>query len=48
MATVTPRAAVDIDAPIDRVWAVMLDTASYGEWNPFVVEAECPSPPERR
>ena len=23
----------------------MLDTASYGEWNPFVVQAECPSPP---
>jgi len=42
---VNPRASVDIDAPIERVWAVMLDTASYGEWNPFVVRAECPSPP---
>jgi hypothetical protein len=40
-----PAAAVDIDAAIDDVWAVMLDTASYGEWNPFVVAAECPSPP---
>jgi hypothetical protein len=40
-----PQATVDIDAAIDHVWAVMLDTASYGEWNPFVVEAECPSPP---
>ncbi len=40
-----PRAQVDIDAPLDDVWAVMLDTASYAEWNPFVVRAECPSPP---
>ena len=40
-----PQAAVEIDAPIDLVWSVMLDTASYGEWNPFVVRAECPSPP---
>ena len=39
-----PRAAVEIDAPIERVWAVMLDTESYGEWNPFVVRAECPTP----
>ena len=36
---------MEIDAPIEDVWAVMLDTASYGEWNPFVVRAECPSPP---
>jgi hypothetical protein len=36
---------VEIDAPLDRVWAVMLDTASYAEWNPFVVAAECPDPP---
>jgi hypothetical protein len=40
-----PHAAVEIDAPIDLVWAVMLDTASYAEWNPFVVQADCPSPP---
>jgi len=41
-----PRASVDIDAPIDRVWAVMLDTDAYAEWNPFVVRAECASPPK--
>jgi uncharacterized protein YndB with AHSA1/START domain len=41
-----PRASVDIDAPIDRVWAVMLDTGAYGEWNPFVVRAECATPPK--
>jgi hypothetical protein len=40
-----PTASVDIDAPIDTVWQVMLDTAAYGEWNPFVFQADCPSPP---
>ena len=35
---------MEIDASIDEVWAVMLDTASYGEWNPFVVKAECEAP----
>jgi hypothetical protein len=40
-----PRASVDIGAPIDVVWAVMLDTPSYAEWNPFVVRADCPTPP---
>ncbi len=40
-----PRASVVIDAPLETVWAVMLDTASYAEWNPFVVRADCPSPP---
>jgi hypothetical protein len=39
-----PAASVDIDAPIEWVWAVMLDTEAYGEWNPFVVRAECPTP----
>ncbi len=41
-----PRASVDIAASIDRVWATMLDTGSYGEWNPFIVRADCPSPPQ--
>jgi hypothetical protein len=40
-----PTASTTIDAPLAVVWAVMLDTASYGEWNPFVERAECPSPP---
>jgi hypothetical protein len=39
-----PRASVDIDAPIEQVWAVMLDTGAYDEWNPFVVRVECPTP----
>jgi uncharacterized protein YndB with AHSA1/START domain len=36
-----PAASVSIAAPLDRVWAVMVDTASYGEWNPFVESVEC-------
>ena len=39
-----PSASASIDAPLDVVWAVMLDTAAYGEWNPFVYQVECPSP----
>ncbi len=39
-----PRASVEIDAPIEQVWAVMLDTGAYGEWNPFVVRADSPTP----
>ena len=36
-----PAASVSIAAPIEQVWAVMLDTESYGEWNPFVEKADC-------
>ena len=36
-----PSASVSIGAPIERVWAVMLDTASYDDWNPFVEQADC-------
>jgi len=39
-----PSARIDVDAPLDVVWQVMLDTAAYGEWNPFVYRVECPSP----
>jgi hypothetical protein len=42
---IRPRASVEIDAPLDLVWSVMLDVDRYSEWNPFVVRAECPSPP---
>ncbi|GAA4814049.1 SRPBCC domain-containing protein [Nocardioides caeni] len=39
-----PSAAIDIDAPLELVWGVMVDTTSYGEWNPFVVRAETAQP----
>jgi polyketide cyclase/dehydrase/lipid transport protein len=39
-----PSAATTIDAPAVVVWEVMLDTGRYGEWNPFVERAECPTP----
>jgi uncharacterized protein YndB with AHSA1/START domain len=41
-----PAASVEINAPIETVWAAMVDTASYGEWNPFVERAECSFPPQ--
>ena len=40
-----PGATVTIDAPLDVVWQVMLDTEKYAEWNPFVERAETPTPP---
>jgi hypothetical protein len=40
-----PSASASIDAPIETVWDVMLDTAAYGEWNPFVERLESPQPP---
>ncbi|MEE8457766.1 MAG: SRPBCC domain-containing protein [Acidimicrobiia bacterium] len=30
------RTVVDIDAPPQDVWNVLMDFAKYGEWNPFV------------
>ena len=32
---------MEIDAPLDAVWSVMLDTDAYAEWNPFVERVEC-------
>jgi hypothetical protein len=32
------RTSIDVDAPAEAVWPVIEDFASYGEWNPFVVE----------
>ncbi|WP_310963784.1 SRPBCC domain-containing protein [Nocardioides terrisoli] len=40
-----PWASVEINAPIDLVWSVMLDTDRYAEWNPFVVRADTRTPP---
>ncbi len=44
MPAARPSASASIDAPLDLVWQVMLDTAAYGEWNSFVYEVECSTP----
>jgi hypothetical protein len=38
----TAAAASVIEAPIDLVWSVMLDTEAYQEWNPFIVAIDRP------
>ena len=40
-----PRAIIDIEAPLDTVWQVMLDTEAYGDWNPFLhrIDTERPA-----
>lgn len=41
-----PGATVTIDAPLDTVWAVMMDLDAYAEWNPFLYRVDCPTPPK--
>lgn len=36
---------LDIDAPIDRVWAILVDVAAYREWNPFVIRVDADGDP---
>ena len=33
------HAAIEINAPTERVWQVVSDFARYPEWNPFIVRA---------
>jgi hypothetical protein len=40
-----PSASVEIDAPLEVVWAVMLDTDAYAAWNPFIHRAETAATP---
>jgi hypothetical protein len=36
-----PTATVEIDAPVERVWSVLVDFPNYGEWNRFCPGIEC-------
>lgn len=36
---------IEIGAPIERVWAILVDVAAYREWNPFVVRVETDGDP---
>ena len=33
------EAAIEIDAPAEVVWEILVDLDSYAEWNPFITEA---------
>jgi hypothetical protein len=33
------HAAIEIDAPAERVWKVVSDFGQYSDWNPFIVSA---------
>jgi hypothetical protein len=35
----TLHAAIEVDAPAERVWQVVSDLADYERWNPFIVSA---------
>ena len=39
-----PSASVEIEAPVDVVWRVMVETETYAAWNPFIVRAETAQP----
>lgn len=33
-------ATIEIEAPVEVVWAVMLDLDRYGDWNPFIYRVD--------
>jgi hypothetical protein len=35
---------VTIDAPPEKVWAVLTDFAAYPSWNPFIEKLQCSTP----
>jgi hypothetical protein len=39
---------IEIDAPPERVWGVLVHLGAYGEWNPFIVRAKGALDPGQR
>jgi uncharacterized protein YndB with AHSA1/START domain len=37
----TYRATVEIAAPVEAVWSVLVDFPAYAEWNPFTTSVQC-------
>lgn len=36
----TAQAQIVINAPIEKVWAAMMDTSQYAQWNPFIIKVD--------
>ena len=32
--------SIDIEAPVQRVWEILVDVERYGEWNPFTTRVD--------
>ena len=39
------QTSIDIDAPADRVWAILTDFEHYGAWNPLILRVKTVSQP---
>jgi hypothetical protein len=37
---ITLQTSIQIEAPIDHVWAILLDFSAYQDWNPYMVHIE--------
>ena len=35
----TIRTQIEIDAPVERIWEILVDLDRYHEWNPFITDA---------
>ncbi|CAF1312912.1 unnamed protein product [Didymodactylos carnosus] len=40
MSSVIAETRITIGASIEKVWEIILDTANYHKWNPFVIRVE--------
>lgn len=34
------RTHIEIDAPVERIWEILIDLDRYHEWNPFITNAK--------